>query len=427
MRPSHLATVITLTGAFAAVQAPGPAAAVEFRAGQNVVVGADEVVADDLYATGETVTIDGRVEGDVIASGREIRINGEATGDLMAAGQAVVVNGVVGDDVRMAGMVLKLGPGASVGDDVVAAGFSLETGADSLVAGSLLFSGFQALLAGDLGESLTGSMAALEIRGGIDGDSAVAVEGDPEMPSFVQFIPAPEPLPVVAGGLTVTESARLAGELEYTSSAEARGAGAGSDALTRMEPPASPAAETVKRKPSWPGKLLRWLGLILLGLLLAGLAPGWLEARSEDVRSRPLPTAAIGLLGVAALPVGIGLALVVVAILALLLGLVKLGNVAALALVLGLVTIGALLLAFWLTASYLAPLLVGLSAGRWVLGRVAAERARGLALPLVAGLVLLALLRLVPLLGFLVALGVLLLGWGAVLIWLWRRLRPVAV
>ena len=406
-----------------------PAQAIEFRAGQHVVVAAEEIVTDDLYATGETVTIDGRVDGDVITSGREIRVNGEVTGDLMAAGQAIVVNGTIGDDIRMAGMALQLGPTASVGDDVVSAGFSLETTAGSITRGSLIFSGFQALLGGDIRESLTGSMAALEIRGGIGGDSEVEVEGDPNMPPFVQYIPSPVTLPAVPGGLTIADSARIDGELEYTSSNKARGSGAGSGTLTHKEPAAAAAgAVETKRKPSWSGRLFKWLGLIVLGLLLAWWVPGWLNDRSADIRSKPLPLAGIGLMGVAALPVGIVLVFVVLLVLAMILGLLKLGNLAALAMVLGLAGLGLLLLLFWLTTAYLAPLLVGLSTGRWVLERFAvgsaAKTARGLVWPLVAGLVILGLLRFVPFLGFLVALVVLLLGWGAILMWLWNRFRP---
>ena len=95
--------------------------------------------------------------------------------------------------------------------------------------------------------------------------------------------------------------------------------------------------------------------------------------------------------------------------------------------VLGIAGALGLVLVFWLTAAYLAPLVVGLCTGRWALQRFTAGGAAGLALPLVAGLAVLALLRLVPYLGFLVALLVLLLGWGAVLLWLWRRVRPAAM
>ena len=404
--------------------APQPAAAIEFRAGQDVVVGLDEVIFDDLYAAGETVVVDGTVEGDLVATGREVTLNGRVTGDLIAAAQAVVVHGEVEDDVRIAGMALLLGPSAVVGDDVVAAGFSLESAAGGSTGGALLFSGFQALVAGDVGGGLRGSMAALEIRGRIRGDSEVEVEGDPGTPAFAQFLPSPVPLPAVAGGLTIGEEARIEGRLEYVSANEARGPGTASANLARREPSARPveAGEAARRSP-WPGRLFKWLGLIVLGLLLVWWTPGWLGRRSAEIDGRPLAMAGLGLVGVAALPVGILLAVVALAFVAALLGLVKLGNLAALTLVVGLAAVGLLVLLFWLSSAYLAPVLVGLCAGRWALSRVAADRARGLVLPVVVGLVLLALLRFVPFLGFLVAVAILLLGWGTILVWLWQRLR----
>src|SRR5687768_5697981 len=53
------------------------ALAAEFRSGKDVTVTSEETVKDDLYAAGETITIDGLVEGDLIAFAKDIIINGE--------------------------------------------------------------------------------------------------------------------------------------------------------------------------------------------------------------------------------------------------------------------------------------------------------------------------------------------------------------
>ncbi len=403
---------------------PGSATAVEFRGGQHVVIPADEVILDDLYATGETVTVDGRVEGDLVAAGRQVRLNGEVTGDLIAAGQAVTINGPVGDDARVTGMALELGPAGSVGDDMVAAGFSLETKAGSLVGGSLLFSGFQALLTGDVAEALLGTMSALEIQGGVGADSEVTVEGEPGAPSFLQYVPMPVELPPVAGGLTIADGARIEGELRYTSPDEARGGGANSARLTHQTPTAAQTEAEATAGSGWWKRLFRWLGLIVLGLLCIWWIPGWLDERSGEIQARPLRLTGLGLLGVAALPIVATLALAVPITVAVLLGQLKLGGLAALVVVLAVAAVGLLVLAFWLTSTYLAPLLVGLCTGRWALQRFADDKASGLVLPLTAGVVILALLRSVPIVGWVLGLAVLCLGWGAVLLWLWRRFRP---
>ena len=94
--------------------------AVETRSGQEVVIGPDEVVEDDLYVAANEVVVDGTIEGDLVAFGRSVTVNGTVEGDLIAAGQTVEVGGTVEDDARIAGQALLLGGGASVGDDLLA-------------------------------------------------------------------------------------------------------------------------------------------------------------------------------------------------------------------------------------------------------------------------------------------------------------------
>ena len=93
--PVALAALLVLTFAT-------PARAFDGRGGDRVVIGADEVVDDDLYVGAEEFVLDGQVNGDLIAAGGTITINGTVDGDLMAAAQTVVVNGEVTGAIRMA-------------------------------------------------------------------------------------------------------------------------------------------------------------------------------------------------------------------------------------------------------------------------------------------------------------------------------------
>ena len=82
---------------FMAVVALGiSASAAEYRTGKHVKVAAEETIKDDLYAFGETITIDGIVEGDLIAFAKDIIINGEVRGDLIGAGQTIEATGHAG-------------------------------------------------------------------------------------------------------------------------------------------------------------------------------------------------------------------------------------------------------------------------------------------------------------------------------------------
>ena len=56
-----------------------PAAAQHLRVGRNVIVHADEVITDDLYAFGETVVIEGIVKGGRHGQRLRVRVRGTWT------------------------------------------------------------------------------------------------------------------------------------------------------------------------------------------------------------------------------------------------------------------------------------------------------------------------------------------------------------
>jgi cytoskeletal protein CcmA (bactofilin family) len=195
----------------------------ETLSGEEVVIGADEVIEDDLYVAANEVIVEGTIGGDLVAVGNSVTVNGTVEGDLIAAGQSVEVAGQVDDDVRIAGQALLLSEGAFIEDDLIAAGYSLENEPESSVGGVLWYAGYQALLAGSVGEDLAAALNSLTLGGEIDGDVNVEVDGEDGGPPPSAFGPAPQvPIPVVGSGLTLTESALIGGNLTYQSSAEAQ-------------------------------------------------------------------------------------------------------------------------------------------------------------------------------------------------------------
>src|SRR5205085_8909779 len=83
--------------------APTQTFAAEPLQGNDVTVSRNQIINDDLYAFGGTVTIQGRVNGDVVAMGGTVTVNGPASGDLLVAGGTVSVAGRVGRSGRVAG------------------------------------------------------------------------------------------------------------------------------------------------------------------------------------------------------------------------------------------------------------------------------------------------------------------------------------
>ena len=425
----HRSLIVIGLMLFAVLLVVPPVWAVESRSGDRVILGSDEVIDDDLYVTANQVVVEGTIRGDLVSFGQSVTVDGTVEGDLIAAGQSVEIGGVVDDDARIAGQALLLSEGASVGDDLIAAAYSLQNEPESNVGGTLWYAGYQALLAGTVGEDLAGAVNALTLGGEIGGDADVDVDGEEGGAAPPAFVPVPQvPIPTVESGLTLTHSALIGGNLAYQSSTEAQ-----IDPQARIEGDVvreersveeeeeeatrSPVAETVL------DTLRSLVALVLVGLTLVWLAPGWIRRRAYTVLDRPLACLGWGLLGLVAVLI-LGMAILLVTfLLAMVSGLLTLGGLVALIIVLGLLAEAALVFAFWVSTNYLAQIVVSFLTGVLLVEAVGPGWGRGRVLPLVVGVILYVLLRAIPVLGPLVGLAVVLLGLGALSRWIWTKLR----
>jgi cytoskeletal protein CcmA (bactofilin family) len=403
--------------------------AIETRGGENVTIGADEVVEDDLYVGAQTVTVEGTVRGDLVAAGGTVRVNGGTVeGDIISAGRTVIINGTVEDDVRIAGQALLVGEDAQISDDVIAVGYSLESEPGSTVGGELLYGGYQALVAGNVGENIRGGMTAFELGGEVGGNVNVEVDGGGVQPAGGRFAPGPPavPIPSVEPGLTLTDTAQVDGDLRYESSSRgdiASGAQIGGDVSYTERPaeeaePAQTGAAAVLLE-----SLRRFVVLILIGLLLVWLAPRLVRGAADTVRSQPLLSLGWGVLDFLIVVVASLLVLAATILLAIVFGLVTLGGLIPAIISIGVLTDAVLAVAFLISIFYLAPVVMSFLSGRMLLGRFQPDRGAGLVLPLVVGVLLYVILRAIPILGGVVAVVVVLFGLGALSIWVWRTVR----
>jgi cytoskeletal protein CcmA (bactofilin family) len=409
--------LLLLLSLFAAM----PVRAAQTRGGDQVVIGRGEVIDDDLYVAGNTVTIDGTVKGDLVAVASQITINGTVEGDVLASGQGIVINGRVGDDVRALGQAIMLGPGARVADDLAVGGLSLENQPGSVVDGDVLVGAYQALLSGSIGKNLTAKMSRLELRGPIGGDVDVTVNGAEGTLSSVQFSPAAQtPMPAVRPNLTLADSARIGGKLTYASSVGATispaaqvAGGITPNLLPSTPTPAAP----------FPGlaQLQRLAGLLLVGLLLLWVVPAWTRRMADTVETKPLPSLGWGVVAFIAFVAIVLTILIATIILAIIFGYLTLGGLVAMIVSLGLLVNAALVVGYIAFVAYMAAIIVGYMAGRWVLQKVQPAWAENPFAPLALGLILYVILTTIPWLGGLVGLLVTLLGLGA--LWQWGRAR----
>ncbi|MCS7040406.1 MAG: polymer-forming cytoskeletal protein, partial [Caldilineales bacterium] len=402
------------------------------RSGETVVVGKDEVINDDLFATGATVTVDGTVNGDLIAAAQTVTINGKVTGNVFVAGSAVTVNGEVGHDVFAAGAAVTIGSNSRIGYNAYTAGASVESRAGSRIGGSLYIGAGQSLVSGQISRDLLAGVGRLRLEGTVGRHAKIAVDATDKSPSLAYMSgPNMPPVPVVPPGLTFGNEARVAGSLEYISSEVVPDAQRVATQVTHNLPPQDQelARELAQQQTASSyvfNALRRLIALLLIGLLVAWLAPRWVTVPAEQLRSRPLPSLGIGLVGLVATPLGWLVALGVVIVVALVFRLLSLGALTGLTLLAGLPALGLAFFAILFIMSYLCQAIVAYVGGRWLVGRIRPEWNRTLYAPLLIGLFILGLLIAVPVAGGLFQFLVVLAGLGAIALTLVGRRAPQA-
>lgn len=399
------------------------ASAYDGRTGERVVVARDEVINDDLFVSGNTVTVDGTVNGDLIAVGQTVVINGKVTGNLIAAGSGVTVNGEVGHDVFAAAGVVTIGPKAQIGYNAYTAGGSVETQAGSLVGGSLLLAAGQGLVSGQVTNDLLAGANRLHLESTVGRNAKLAADASTASYSFnsMYYGPNTPQMPFVQPGLTFGPEARVAGSLEYTSPETVAAANNVSSEVTHSLPPQDQqlSQELAQRQSTSSyvfDAIRRLVALLLIGLLIATLAPRWVTVPAGKLVSSPWPSLGIGLAGLVAAPITWFVALGVIVVIAVLFGLLSLGSLTGLTLMAGLPALGVAFVAIVFVLSYLCQAIVAYLVGRWILGRIQGEWNSKIYAPVLLGLFILGLLFAVPVAGGVLQFVIVLAGLGAIIL-----------
>jgi cytoskeletal protein CcmA (bactofilin family) len=389
------------------------------RGGDRIVIPADEVVNDDLYLGAEEIVIDGTIQGDLVAGARTITINGTIEGDLIAAGQEIIINGSVLDDVRVAGAVLTLGSQARVSDDLLGVGYSLETRSGSAVGGIIGFGGYQALLTGDVHEDVYLGTNRAYLDGKVQGDVTASVTSGTDQPPFNSWMYTPNMpvVPSVPAGLNLGDNAQVDGSLEYTtrepqSIPPAQVLGPIDHIIPEITMQTGEVPQGSVAAASFLRSLRRGIALIVVGLLIAWLAPAWILKPADELQQRPWASLGWGFVTLFLFPPALFLLIGVTVLIGVLLGALTLGNLVGVTAVLGTTFITSVIAGFWLLASYMAKIVVAFAAGRWIVANFKPEWLGKPYASLLIGTILLAILIAVPFLGFVSNFIITLLGLG---------------
>jgi cytoskeletal protein CcmA (bactofilin family) len=311
-------------------------------AGETVQVNAN--VKGDVAAAGADVTIAGAIDGYLLGAGRRVRIDGPIGNDLWAAGETVDVDSTIGNNAIVAGRIVRLRPGAVVGEDARLAGDDVT-------------------VEGRIERNLRVGAAAVHIRGPVGGTvhaSADRVRIEPGAVIGGDLIVRSPRAPEVSPG------AQVSGQIRY---------------------------EETRRR-SWAPWPLVWLvtfaALVVLGVTATTIAPLRVRRVVDVLRSRPGRSLLIGVLTLVLVPVAI----------------------AALAVTIVGIPLAAVLLALYVLFLTLSGAFVSQGVGRWLLERAHRTQASPWVQVLLGALVV-SLAISVPMVGWAIALAVIVAGMGA--------------
>jgi cytoskeletal protein CcmA (bactofilin family) len=371
-------TALALGGTLLLLALPSAAMASEVRSGTAASVAPDETLDDDLFASGQTVTIAGRATGDVYATGQAVVVTGTVDGDLFAAAQQVVVDGTVNGSVRAAGGTVTVN--GHVGRNVSGVAQQVNISSSGRIDGSLLAAGETISAFGPVGRGATVGGGTVQLSGPVGGS-----------------------VKTWAQTLSLGSNARIAGNLEYYSEHPIDTSGMVAGLVQYHQ------IEREQRQPPVLNGLFDFGGLIwligsaLLGALAIILAPRASARAVELGRQEPLQTFGLGLLALCAVPLA-----------AILVGITLVGIPLAL--------VAAALYGLGLMLAWPA---LGLTVGTEVSHWVRRDREMAVLGQLVVGLIVLHLATHVPVLGGLVASLGLMFGLGLIVQSFRRWRRPL--
>lgn len=290
----------------------------------NILISQDES-HKNLYAAGGNVKIESNTAGDLVIAGGTLDISGNVEQGLIVAGGTITTSGSIGQNARIAGGTVTIE--SAISEDLFVAGRTIYITDKTIINGDLVISGGTVNIAGKIRGNVIVNGGTIKISGEVGGNVNA---------KYVDI-------------LTVTDSARVKGNLTYSSSKEG----------SIHEPSIDGTVSFHKAEKVKYGTLIMPVFYSLLGMILALIIIVYLLPKSATATVN-------GTLENFWSKIGIGLlTLITIPIIAILISAVTVGVGFSLSAILGLIYILVLVL-----AGVLTPLVVG----RLVISLIKKER-----------------------------------------------------
>ena len=254
-----------------------PVEAAKIDTGDNLTVGADEMIDDDLYLFGETITVSGIVTGDAVLFGREVLVDGNIMGSLLVFAETVRISGNIAGTVR--GGSNSFSFSGSSGRDLMIMANSITVAGP--VGQDLFAAASNGTITGSIGRDLKSSMNRLIVDGPVGGDINAAVSE-----------------------LVIGPNALISGKVTYTSEAEAtiNSQAVVGGSITRLDPPTTQVTAVSTGRSIW-SFVRPILSLLFVALLMILLFPAVTKGSAAMIEGKPAPSLGAGALIVFVAPI----------------------------------------------------------------------------------------------------------------------------
>jgi len=266
---------------------------------KNVILSSDQVVNSDYVAAGNSVDIAGTVNGDVYVAAGTVIVDGTVNGDLLAAGGSVAVKGNVTGSVRILGgnMIVT----GNIGKNLSTAGGSLTLISTARIAGNIVSAGGMLTLDGFVNKDVRVAGGQI-ILGNVVGGNVLAY----------------------ARQFSISPNANIAGDLTYWTNQKAEIASGAviNGKITQNELPKNAASQTrpIKFASMVPGlagfvaflKIISLVASFIVGIIFIKLLPVYSQKVISAVKKGFWKNVGIGLLIAIVTPIAIVLLFITV-------------------------------------------------------------------------------------------------------------------
>lgn len=196
MKKRILAVALVLAAIIGITAAPAMARSMISASDATTSVAKDVVVDGSAYLVGDTITVAGTVNGDVYCAGKQVVISGIVNGDVLCGGQNVTVSGTVNGDIRAGGMAVVVS--GLVKGSVTLMGGTVTLDASSTIDRDATVIGGIVTLNGAVNRDVMMGASTVNITGKMGGDINGSVDA-----------------------LSVTAAAKVGGNVSYVSQTDA--------------------------------------------------------------------------------------------------------------------------------------------------------------------------------------------------------------